>query len=74
MYLGSSVKSFSFCFLLNNHNISMISRKSKLNNATAIEKSRLIIFGRKIDFYGPPVIWNETRLLYKKIVLNIAHT
>jgi len=72
MYLGSSAKSFSFCFLTNSHEINMASRKSKLNNATATEKSKLIIFSGKIDFHGPPVIWDETCLLYKKIVLNIA--
>jgi hypothetical protein len=73
MYLGSRVKSLSFCFLPDNHVINITNKKSKLNNATAIEKSRLIMLCRKVDFYRATAIGSEACLLYEEIAANIAH-
>ncbi len=74
MNLGSRVRSLSFCFLLNSHIIKITIRKRDVNKAMALEKSRLIIFSRKVNLYSLPEVRSEISLLYKKVVPDITHT
>ena len=72
MNLGSSVKSLSFCFLLNIQAINIIFKKMKIYRAMAKEKSMLIIFCREVNFYALPVIRGKICLLYKEVVPDIT--
>lgn len=70
--LGLSVKSLYLCFLLTSHIINTPAKKNAVYTATAIEKSTLIIFARKVDFDGLPFILGKLRFLYGKVAADIT--
>jgi hypothetical protein len=72
--LGSRVKSLSLAFLLKSQ-LNIIRDKNKTAyKAIAKEKSILIIFCGKVNFYHLPVIRGEPCLLDKEVITYITHT
>lgn len=72
MNLGSSVRSLSFCLLLNTQMINTTARTKNVYKAMAVEKSMLIILCGEVNLYCLPFIGREVRLLHEKIVAYIA--